>query len=159
MLMWLLPEVCYISLPGKVCNSFIGSIGTGSRTGNILFTERYSLKSVCVWSGAGEHSRLHSSRSIRAGHRGEGGTGTGGTLNIERACYFWYLLYVVYFYTHWKNKVRWDCRKISLAWPSQHYWGVPTSYSPLIKRRVMGVYNSSPSSILKVASKRPLLQL
>lgn len=108
MLMWLLPEVCYISLLGKVCNSFIGSTGTGSRTGNILFTERYSLKSVCVWSGAGEHSRLHSSRSIRAGHRGEGGTGTGGTFNIERACCFWYLLYVVYFYTHWKNKVRWD---------------------------------------------------
>ena len=100
MLMWLLPEVCYISLLGKVCNSFIGSTGTGSRTGNILFTERYSLKSVYVCSGAGEHSRLHSSRSIRAGHRGEGGTGTGGTFNIERACYFWYLLYVVYFYTH-----------------------------------------------------------
>ena len=91
MLMWLLPEVCYISLPGKVCNSFIGSIGTGSRTGNILFTERYSL---------------HNSRSIRAGHRGEGGTGTGGTFNIEKAYYFWYSLYVVYFYTHWKNKCR-----------------------------------------------------
>ena len=42
----------------------------------------------------------HSSRSIRVGHRGEGGTGTGGTFNIERACCFWYSLYVVYFYTH-----------------------------------------------------------
>lgn len=106
MLMWLRPEVCYISFPGKICNSFIGSIGTGSRTENILFTERYSLKSVYVCSGAGEHSRLHSSRSIRAGHWGEGGTDTGGTSNLEGACYFWYLLYVVYFYTHWKNKVR-----------------------------------------------------
>lgn len=73
MLMWLLPEDSCISLPGKVCNSFIGSTGTGSRTGNILFTERYSLKSVYVCSGAGEHSRLHSSRSIRVGHRGEDG--------------------------------------------------------------------------------------
>ena len=100
MLMWLLPEVCYISLPGKVCNSFIGSVGMGSRTGNILFTERYSLKSVCVCFGAGERSRLHNSRSIRAGHRGEGGTGTGGTFNIEKAYYFWYSLYVVHFYTH-----------------------------------------------------------
>lgn len=100
MLMWLLPEVCYISLPGKVCNSFIGSVGMGSRTGNILFTERYSLKSVYVCSGAGERSRSPDSRSIRVGHRGESGTDTGGTFNIERACYFRYSLYVVYFYTH-----------------------------------------------------------
>ena len=106
MLMWLLPEDSCISLPGKVCNSFIGSTGTCSRTGNILFTERYSLKSVYVCSGAGEHSRLHSSRSIRVGHRGEDGTGTGGTFNIEKAYYFRYSLYVVYFYTHWKNKCR-----------------------------------------------------
>ena len=39
---------------------------------------------------------------------GEDGTGTGGTFNLERACCFWYSLHVVYFYTHWKNKVRWD---------------------------------------------------
>lgn len=108
MLMWLLPEVCYISLPGKVCDSFIGSTGTGSRKENVLFTERCSLKSVCVCSGAGERSRSPGSRSKETDTGERVGQIPGGTSNLEGACYFWYLLYVVYFYTHWKNKVRWD---------------------------------------------------
>ena len=114
--MWLLPEVCCISFRGKACSSFTDSTGIGSRTRKRLFTGWYSLESVCVCSEAGESNRSPGSR-IREADTGERvGQIPGGTSNLEGACYFWYLLYVVHFYTDWKNKVRWDCRKISLAW-------------------------------------------
>ena len=53
-LVWLLPEVCYISFPGKACSSFTGSTGTGSRIEKRLVRACHSLESVCVCFGAGE---------------------------------------------------------------------------------------------------------
>lgn len=107
-LVWLLPEVCCISFPGKACSSFTGSTGTGGRTRKRLFTGWYSLESVCVCSEAGESNRSPGSRSREADTGARVGQVPGGTSDLEGACYFWYLLYVVHFYTDWKNKVRWE---------------------------------------------------
>ena len=72
-----------------------------------IYWEIQLEKRLCMfWSRRTQQST--GSRCIRVGRRGEGGTDTGGTFNIEKAYYFRYSLYVVYFYTHWKNKVRWD---------------------------------------------------
>ena len=88
MLMWLLPEVCYISFPGKACSSFTGSTGPGSRIEMRLFRVWCSLEKCLCMLWIRRVQQITGNR-IREAYTGERvGQIPGGTSNLEGACYF-----------------------------------------------------------------------